>query len=386
MLKMLLFKRAMISSTKKYEKKLNNLPIYSVLIPLYQETEKTESIIDSILKLNYPQSLLDVKIIVEEDDFELIDYLREVQLPYFIQLIIVPFCLPRTKPKALNYTLPYCKGKYLVVYDAEDKPDENQLLDAIAAFEALPAEYVCMQAKLNFYNKEENILTRLFSVEYSLWFNYLLKGLSLLNFPVPLGGTSNHFKTNILRKVGAWDAYNVTEDADLGIRLYLNGYKVNIIDSITLEESPITITNWLKQRSRWIKGFIQTFLVFLKQKPDFSKVNYLQLASIYLFMGISSYSFFCIPWAILTVWDESFWAINYLWLINSFFTFSYFYAVAFWILYQTPKLNILSYLVLVIWPFYFLLHIIASYIALVETIITPFVWNKTKHGQSKFKN
>ncbi|MDN3030621.1 MAG: glycosyltransferase family 2 protein [Candidatus Tisiphia sp.] len=199
------------------------------------------------------------------------------ELPCYIHLIKVPFTLPRTKPKSLNYAMQYCKGKYVVIYDAEDRPDTDQLLKAVIAFDSLPKEYVCLQAKLNFYNENENLLTKLFSIEYCLWFKYLLKGLSIMNLPVTLGGTSNHFKVDALQKIGFWDAYNVTEDADLGIRLYSFGYKVHMIDSYTLEESPIDIINWINQRSRWIKGFIQTFLVFLAQKDKYKRFKFYQI-------------------------------------------------------------------------------------------------------------
>ena len=183
-----------------------------------------------------------------------------VDLPKYIHVIKVPVSFPRTKPKAMNYAISYVKGEYLCVYDAEDRPDSDQLLKALQAFKELSQEYACVQARLNFYNPNENMLTSFFSIEYSLWFEYLLKGLNLYELPITLGGTSNHFKVSALEKIGYWDAYNVTEDADLGIRLYSNGYKVHIIDSETLEEAPIGLFNWLAQRTRWIKGFIVFFV------------------------------------------------------------------------------------------------------------------------------
>lgn len=221
-------------------------------------------------------------------------------LPTNITLLKVPFSLPRTKPKALNYAMQYSRGKYTVIYDAEDRPDANQLLIAVEAFHSLEEEVVCLQSKLNFYNYNENLLTKLFSLEYSLWFEYILKGLSILNLPVPLGGTSNHFKTDILQKIGCWDAYNVTEDADLGIRLYSLGYKMHMIDSYILEECPISLDNWLNQRSRWIKGFFQTFLVFLAAKDKLQKFTIIQIVSIYIFIGLAFYNFCCLPFIIVT--------------------------------------------------------------------------------------
>ncbi|CAF1409727.1 unnamed protein product, partial [Didymodactylos carnosus] len=192
------------------------LRIYTILLPLYKEANKLKSLINYITNLDYPKNKLDVKIIVESDDLSMVHENILYTLPSYMHLIKVPFSLPRTKPKALNYAMQYCKGKYVVIYDAEDRPAFDQLLKAVIEFDRLPEEYVCLQAKLTFYNENENLLTKLFNIEYCIWFEYLLTGLSLMSLPVLLGGTSNHFKLDILQKVGFWDAYNVTEDADLG--------------------------------------------------------------------------------------------------------------------------------------------------------------------------
>lgn len=79
--------------------------------------------------------------------------------------------------------------------------------------------------------------------------------------PIPLGGTSNHFKLAELNKLGAWDPYNVTEDADLGIRIYRAGYRCGTITRPTQEEAPPIFSVWLPQRTRWMKGWMQTILV-----------------------------------------------------------------------------------------------------------------------------
>lgn len=387
-LKIILFKRALLVADAKefspsqFDSSIN-LPIYTILVPLYQEANKLESIINSIINLNYPKDKLDVKIIIEADDYEIIEKLANLAKPFYIQVVEVPFSLPKTKPKALNYAMIYLRGKYVTVYDAEDIPHPDQLLLAVKMFQTLPEEYACLQAKLNFYNANENLLTKWFSIEYSIWFDYLLKGLSILNLPIPLGGTSNHFKVDILRKVGMWDAYNVTEDADLGIRLYLHNYKVKIMDSYTLEESPISINNWLKQRSRWIKGFIQTFLVFLAQKEAHKKLKFRQIISIYIFIAISCYSFYCLPWILLRITTVSYSVISYLWLVNSYFTFCYLYGSTFYILLNTygriGNFRKIDYSALLSVPFYFILHSIASYRAIWELLIKPFHWNKTIH-------
>lgn len=165
-LKIYLFKRTIINIDTKQERHTNLiLPIYTILVPLYKENGKIQSIINNINAINYPKHKLDIKFIIEEDDHLTIKEFVTINLPDHIQTLKVPFSLPRTKPKALNYAMQYVQGEYLVVYDAEDKPHPDQLLDALIAFAHLPSEYVCEQAKLNFYNKDENLLTKLFSIE-----------------------------------------------------------------------------------------------------------------------------------------------------------------------------------------------------------------------------
>lgn len=191
-LKIMLFNQAVIVQNTAFKSsdisilKNDPLPIYTILLPLYKESSKLKSIISYVANINYPKHKLDVKIIIEADDYLMIKEGILYELPSYIHLIKVPFSLPRTKPKALNYAMQYCRGKYVVIYDAEDRPDADQLLKAVIAFDELPKEYVCLQAKLNFYNENENLLTKLFSIEYCLWFKYLLKGLSLMDLPVTL--------------------------------------------------------------------------------------------------------------------------------------------------------------------------------------------------------
>lgn len=385
-LKAVLFSKGMYKvSDEKTLRISEDPPIYSILIPLYKEEFKAKSIINAMKNLNYPKDKLDVKIIVEADDMLTQRALYVLDIPKFIQIIKVPYSLPRTKPKALNYAMSFVLGKYLAVYDAEDVPDPDQLHKAINAFDELSEQYVCVQAKLNFYNADENILTRLFSIEYTVWFEYLLKGLSLLDLPVTLGGTSNHFKVDKLREVGFWDAYNVTEDADLGIRLYLKGYKVHMIDSTTLEEAPTESIGWLYQRSRWIKGFFQTIFIFMKTKKDYKKFSLIKVFAVYIFVGLSTYSFLFLPWLLLILFFKLNPIIYYLWFVNSFFSISYMYTIAYVALSSKESSEVklthtIDYVTLIIWPLYFIMHSIASYRAVWDMLKTPFKWNKTSHG------
>jgi cellulose synthase/poly-beta-1,6-N-acetylglucosamine synthase-like glycosyltransferase len=238
------------------------LPTYTVLVPLYREAEVLPQLLEGLGALDYPAHLLDIKLVLEADDHDTIAAARRLQTPF--EIIEVPPGGPRTKPKAANYALAFARGEYLVVYDAEDRPEPDQLKKAVAAFRTLPRRTACLQARLNFYNADHNWLTRMFALDYALWFDALLPGLDRIGVPMPLGGTSNHFRTAVLRDIGGWDAFNVTEDADIGIRLAQLGYRVSMLDSTTFEEAPIALGAWLRQRSRWLKGYMQTWLVHMR--------------------------------------------------------------------------------------------------------------------------
>lgn len=239
----------------------DDLPRYSVVVALHREANQVQSLCFHLSRLNWPKDRLEIKLICEADDIETILAIKKQNLPAYFDLITVPYAEPRTKPKALNYALPLCSGKYLVLYDAEDQPDPDQLLEAHYKFQNSDPALVCLQAPLHIHNREQTWLTRMFAIEYCTQFEGILPILERWKMPIPLGGTSNHFKLVELKSLGAWDPYNVTEDADLGIRLCRAGYKCGTITRPTHEEAPPIFSVWLPQRTRWIKGWMQTILV-----------------------------------------------------------------------------------------------------------------------------
>ncbi|MEO1135979.1 MAG: glycosyltransferase family 2 protein, partial [Pseudomonadota bacterium] len=241
------------------------LPVITILAPLYHDAAALPMLAAAIDRLDYPADKKDVKLLLEEDDPETLAEAKRLKLDRRYDVIIVPARAPRTKPKACNYGLYLARGDLIVIYDAEDQPEPDQLRKAAAAFDGASKELACVQARLNYYNPDDNWLTRLFTLEYSLWFDWLLPGLQRMGAPIPLGGTSNFFRTDILREVGGWDPYNVTEDADLGLRLSRLRYRVEVLDSTTFEEANCRLDNWMRQRSRWMKGYLQTWLVHMRR-------------------------------------------------------------------------------------------------------------------------
>ena len=240
------------------------LPMYTILVPLYREAVVLPQLTAAIQALDWPKARLDVRLLLEEDDVETIVAAREAGLPPYFTLVVVPKSEPRGKPRACNYGLIHARGEYVVIYDAEDIPEPDQLRKVYATFLAADDRLACVQCRLNFYNPEQNLLTRWFTSEYSMFFDLLLPGMQRSGVPIPLGGTSNHFHRGVLERLGAWDPYNVTEDADLGIRLHKLGLRTVVIDSTTYEEANPRVGNWIRQRSRWIKGYVHTWLVHMR--------------------------------------------------------------------------------------------------------------------------
>lgn len=247
-----------------------DLPVYTVLVPMYKEPEVAEKIISAVTHLDYPQEKLDVILLLEEDDRETREKIEAVRdrLPACVSIFAAP-CVakgePRTKPRACNWGLERARGEFLVIFDAEDQPEPDQLKKAVCVFRQLEAagkrHVACLQAKLNYFNARQNLLTRCFTLEYTNWFDLFLPGLHAAGTPIPLGGTSNHFRTALLKQAGGWDPFNVTEDCDLGLRLTRQGFATEVLDSTTWEEAVSRVPNWIRQRSRWVKGYFQTHLV-----------------------------------------------------------------------------------------------------------------------------
>ncbi len=219
----------------------------------------------SLRELDYPLGKLDIKLVLEASDHETIEVASTLGLEGVFEVIRVPPSHPQTKPKACNFALQFARGEFLVIYDAEDRPEPDQLRKVVATFRQSSPNTACLQCRLNYFNADENWLTRMFTLDYALWFDQMLPGLERLNVPIPLGGTSNHFKIDVLRELHAWDPFNVTEDADLGMRLTQKGYRVGVVDSTTFEEASCHAGNWIRQRSRWMKGYMQTFLVHTRR-------------------------------------------------------------------------------------------------------------------------
>ncbi|WP_396918837.1 glycosyltransferase [Mycolicibacterium sp.] len=286
----------------------DELPPYTILVPAYNEPEVVADLIGAMDALEYPRDKLQVLLLLEADDQVTIDAAEACGESDVITILLVPPAEPRTKPKACNYGLHFATGEIVTIFDAEDLPEPLQLRRVVAAFRQLPDNVACVQAKLVYHNGHQNLLTAWFTAEYALWFGYLLPGMMVSTSPIPLGGTSNHLRRDILRKIGAWDPFNVTEDADLGLRIASNGYRTAVIDSLTLEEANSDVINWIRQRSRWYKGYLQTWLVHIREP-----------LKLYRTLGLRSFIRFTLVLAgtpIIAVLNLLFWFITVLWFLG----------------------------------------------------------------------
>jgi cellulose synthase/poly-beta-1,6-N-acetylglucosamine synthase-like glycosyltransferase len=234
-----------------------DLPVYTVIVPLFREARVLPRLLEALGNIDYPRPKLDIKLVVEAEDEEMTSALHTTELPAWIDVIVAPPGEPRTKPRALNVALPLARGEFVTVYDAEDVPHPGQLRLAVETFARSPVDVACLQARLVIDNTDDSLLTKLFTIEYAALFDVANPALVRFDLPLPLGGTSNHLRRSVLQGLGGWDAWNVTEDADLGLRLAIAGYRIADLPSATLEEAPRRLGAWIRQRRRWMKGFLQ---------------------------------------------------------------------------------------------------------------------------------
>jgi cellulose synthase/poly-beta-1,6-N-acetylglucosamine synthase-like glycosyltransferase len=373
-------------SARKSE--LLDLPMYTILLPLYKEQRIVPQLVQNIIKLNYDKNKLQVLVLLEEDDIETLTAFNELELPDYFSLLLVPDGQPRTKGRACNYALPFVKGDFLVIYDAEDNPESDQLLLAVQKFRSLPANVVCLQAWLEIANAHKNWLTRMFALEYNKQFKFLLTGINSCDLFISLGGTSNHFKVKALCELDGWNAFNVTEDAEISIRMAKLGYYSSILPSSTYEEATDNIFAWLKQRRRWHKGFMQTLLTHL-----------MPINKTYTQLGIKNFYFMLYYFGLMMLLPLitpflfiglllGFWVIDNQYINNTVIMLAWFnlyfglfvqVSSGYIVLRAQGNVELKSLLLAFSYLLYLLLHIPATFLALYQLITRPYYWDKTEH-------
>lgn len=368
------------------------LPSVTVLVPCYREPDVVADLVDSLRAMDYPRDRLQILLLLEGDDQQTIDAVERLPLDPNMMVVLVPPAEPRTKPKALNVGLQRATGEIVTVYDAEDRPEPLQLRRAAIALAEADPRVACVQAKLGCANAFQNLLTRWFNLEYTMWFNQFLPALSQTRAPIPLGGTSNHFRSSVLREAGAWDPFNVTEDADLGVRLHRRGYRTDVLDSITWEEANSDFVNWVKQRSRWQKGYLQTWFVHLRDPRRLLR----ELGP----RGFLEFNLFIGGTPILALINPIFWLTTLIWflfrpeVITTLLPFPWYHlALLSWLVgnFVLTYQNLVtaedigeakSYLAALLTPIYWVMLSVAAYKAALQFVLQPSQWEKTVHGLS----
>jgi hypothetical protein len=367
------------------------LPKVSILVPLFRETEIAHALIARLSRLTYPKCLLDVVLVLEEEDELTRETLAAIDLPDWVRPVIVPDGTPRTKPRAMNYALDFCEGDIIGIFDAEDAPEPDQITIVARRFQKAPPDVVCLQGILDYYNPRQNWLARCFTIEYATWFRVMMPGMARLGFAIPLGGTTLYFRRSVLEELGGWDAHNVTEDADLGFRLARHGYRTEMVNTVTEEEANCRPWAWIKQRSRWLKGYMTTYLVHMRRP----RVLYKQLGA-WKFWGFQAHFVSALSQFILAPFLWSFWLVLFGVWHPLEAIFAHQTLVAFCGLFLVVEiLNITMHTVAVSGPrhrhlmlwvpsmyFYAPLGVVAAYKALYELVMKPFFWDKTTHGLS----
>ncbi|MEO8668610.1 MAG: glycosyltransferase family 2 protein [Bauldia sp.] len=377
--------------TPRLSSDYSRLPVYTVLVPLYGEAVMVEQLVAALDRLDWPRDRLDIKIIVEEDDDETRARVARVVGGPPYEIVVVPAAAPRTKPKALTYALPFARGELLTIYDAEDRPHPRQLREAHAVFAEAGPRLACLQAPIVIDNRDGSLIARLFSIEYSALFDGLLPALADLGLPIPLGGTSNHFRTTALENVGGWDPFNVTEDADLGIRLARFGYGIGMLTLPTFEDAPTAALPWLRQRTRWLKGWMQTWLVHTREPGrlirEIGLWQFLGFALISIGMVISAivHPIYIVSLIVVAANPVSLWADSVaasLALAINGFNLVAGYVAAATLSGRTLALRRRSGdMAELVWlPAYWLLMSIAGYRAVFQLLTRPHHWDKTPHA------
>jgi glycosyltransferase XagB len=371
------------------------MPRVSILVPLLQEEEIADALVKRLTRLTYPKSLLDVLLVLEAGDEVTRHTLARTELPPWINVVAVPEAAGlKTKPRALNYALDFCRGSIIGVWDAEDAPEPDQIEKVVTRFDAAPDNVACLQGRLDYYNMRTNWISRCFTIEYATWWRVLLPGVARLGLVVPLGGTTLFFRRDILDKLGGWDAHNVTEDADLGVRLARHGYVTELVDTVTFEEANCRAWPWVRQRSRWLKGFLMTWCVHMRAPRQLlADLGWKRFLGVQTLLLATFSQFACAPllWSFwltlaglphpvsLTLGDEVMMAL-----------------IVFFIAAETLNLGLSMVALsgprhrrLMGWvfslPIYYLLGTLAAGKALYEWINKPFFWDKTQHGVASDK-
>lgn len=369
------------------------LPIISVMVPLFEESDVTGRLVARLARLEYPRELTDILLVIETSDTVTKAALDGVTLPRWLRVVEVPEGPIQTKPRALNYALNFCRGQIVGIWDAEDRPDPDQLHKVARGFHFAPNDVACLQGALDYYNPRTNWLARCFTIEYAAWFRVLLPGVARLGLVVPLGGTTLFFRRTALEEVGAWDAWNVTEDADLGVRLARSGWRTEILETTTDEEANCRALPWIRQRSRWLKGYAMTWGVHMRNPAQLWRdLGFLRFWAfqVQFFGTLSQYLLAPVLWSfwllslglphplrgpLAEIWGgHAVTALFVTFVVSELISIG----IGLWAVRGKKHRHLMAWVPSL--HLYFPLGCLAGWKAIYEVVVRPFYWDKTQHG------
>lgn len=377
------------SASANRELTVEDLPSITIILPLKNEDEVIRGTLNAINDLQYPQEKKQVIVVIEDTDRVTLSTISRIELKPNVEILLIPEAAPFTKGRALLHGIRKAEGEIITVYDAESRPERDQLMKAVSILSEEKSG-LCLQAKIHISNKSGNWITRNFAGEYYEWYERHLKTLSHEGFSFGLGGNSFFIRRKDLLNAGAWDPFNVTEDADLAVRLIENGVRIRLFDSVTKETCPKNLTDWSNQRTRWNKGLFITQLVHLPGSVLNGKFRFSQWVNFWLPMVGSAlvpfYNFFIplfmvsagLSYYTLTTMSISLWTLLGINLLSS--------TILNRITYQ--RINIESSFLSIFTDVlaYLLIHLYAGFKAYAEYFISPLHWHKTIHKEDKISS
>ena len=385
--------RAIVAGQESVPQMTGPLPVISMMVPLFRESDVAGKLVARLARLEYPRELTDILLVIEASDDVTKTALKDATLPFWIRVVEVPDGPIQTKPRALNYALNFCRGQIVGIWDAEDRPDPDQLHKVARGFHFAAPDVACLQGALDFYNPRTNWLARCFTIEYAAWFRVILPGVARLGLVVPLGGTTLFFRRDALEAVGAWDAWNVTEDADLGVRLTRRGWRTEMLDTTTDEEANCRALPWVKQRSRWLKGYAMTWGVHMRDpRRLWRELGAWRFVAfqVQFFGALSQYLLAPVLWSfwLLTLGLphplrgplDNVWGGHAVVALFTLFVASeaISIAVGMWAVRGAKHRHLMGWVPTL--HLYFPLGCLAGWKAIYEVVVKPFYWDKTAHG------
>ncbi len=231
---------------------------FSLIVPARHEQAVLEVTLGRLIQSDHPA--FEVVVVVGDDDPATRDVAERMAAdhPQLVKVVVDASC-PKSKPKALNAALPHCRGTITGVFDAEDDVHPALLQRVDQCFQGSDADIV--QAGVQLMNFRSRWFTVHNVLEYYFWFRSRLHLHARQRF-IPLGGNTVFIRTQVLRAVDGWDPECLAEDCELGVRLSALGARTVVFyepELVTREECPPTLRAFVRQRTRWNQGYLQTF-------------------------------------------------------------------------------------------------------------------------------